>query len=825
MDSERGLSSEEARKRLRENGANIISRKIELPPILEFLLKFKNPLVIILLLAATVAFVMGDKKSPVIITLMVLISTTLDFINTFRSKKAADELIDRVKLKISVMRDEKETLILTEHLVSGDLVLLEPGNIIPADGAIVFAKDFFVDESSLTGESFPLKKDKKDNVYMGSSVTTGEAKIFIEKTGRETKYSHIAEELLRRDDQTDFDRGVKDFSFLVIKVILVLVLSIFLINALMRRDLLESFLFTVALAVGVTPELLPMIITLNLTKGALAMSRHGVIVKKLSAIQNLGSMDVFCTDKTGTLTEGHIALVKYVDGDGQISEKVLRYAYINSFFGSGVSNPLDSAVRRFKHIEISNYKKIDEIPFDFARRRGSVIVEENDKKILITKGAPEEILPVIRYFEHEHQLINKHIHEKLHKLYETMSQDGFRVLAVAKKAINSDKRLFEKEDEQDMVFLGFVAFLDPPKAGVAETLKRMESYGVEIKVLSGDNELVNKKIAEEIGLPVKGILRGDQISKMTHRELRFAVEKTTIFARVSPDQKMQIVRTLKANGHVTGFMGDGINDSLSLKHADTGISVNNAVDVAKDTADIILVQKSLGQLVNGIIEGRKTFTNTNKYLMMALSSNFGNMFSMAGASLILPFLPMLPAQVLLNNLLYDSSQFSIPLDAVDEEDIKMPRRWNIKFIKKFMFAFAPVSSLYDFITFAVLYWIFQMANGSFQAGWFLESMATQTFVIYIIRTRKVSFIQSWPSLSLILSTILMVVVSWLVVFSGLNRYFGFIPPTFSQSLAITAIIFVYLLTVERTKIYFYKHLKSSDETSSILKPFVVSSEA
>jgi len=801
-----GLSTKEAKKLYKQYGPNSIVYKVERSPLVQFLLEFKNPLIFILIIAAVISFFVGEIISSIIIILMVLLSTVLDFVNTYKSQKAADALKEKVRITANVLRDGKPQDLPVHSIVPGDVILLEPGDIIPADGKVIEAKDFFVDESSLTGESYPAEKMADQPVFMGSNVVTGDAKILIQATGKSTKFSSIAEVLLKKEEMTDFDRGIQDFSYLILKVILVLVVSIFLVNIVTRHNsIFDSFLFALALAVGLTPELLPMVVTFNLSKGSLALAKEGVIVKKLSAIQNFGSMDILCTDKTGTLTEGKIVLIKCVDAKGKESPDVLLYAYINSYYETGIKNPMDNAIRDIKKINIGEYKKIDEIPFDYKRKRGSIVVDDGER-IMITKGAPEEIFKISKYYQKQANKFDGKIKKEISDLYEALSKDGFRVLGVAKKVMKDNRSVYAKEDETDMIFMGFAAFLDPPKTTVTETLKIMEDYGISIKILTGDNELVTQRVAEEIGLKVKGVLTADQIVGMDNAAMAKAVEETTIFARLSPDQKMRIIKLLQKNGHVVGYLGDGINDAPSLRAADAGISVNNAVDVAKESADLILLRKSLRELINGVIEGRKTFSNTIKYLMMNLSSNFGNMFSLAGASLFLPFLPMLPAQVLLNNLMYDTSQFTIPLDNVDVEDVKKPRRWDINFIKKFMLVFGPVSSVYDFATFFVLFLVFHLNASAFQTGWFLESLATQTLVVHIIRTRKTSFFQSRASAALTFSTFFIVIISWILVFSGWGSYFQFTAPTLKQGLAIFAIVAVYLVNVEIVKKWFFKKI-------------------
>lgn len=800
-----GLSRHEAKERLATYGPNEIIQSKKLSVAANFFLKFKNPLIIILILAALVSGFLGNRIDPFIIIAMVILSVTIDFINTYKSQKAAEALRDRVKITATVVREGALEEIPLSLIVPGDVVILSPGDVIPADGIVLQAKDFFINESSLTGESFPSEKGTDASIFMGSSVVTGTGLMTVRNTGRKTKFSSIAETLMRKEEPTEFDRGIKDFSFLIMKVILVLVVFVFFVNAFTKHQLLESFLFAIALAVGLTPELLPMVIAINLSRGSLVMSKRGVIVKKLSAIQSFGSMDILCTDKTGTLTEDRIVLIKCVDGYGVESDQVFLYSYVNSFYQSGFLNPLDTAVVDFRKIHTSEYKKIDETPFDYIRKRNTVVVDGPEGRLLITKGAPEELLRDCTFYGDDTTPFTEEIRKRIEGEYRELSKEGFRVLAVAIKKIQETKEVYGKNEEHNMVFVGFIAFLDPAKKTVAETLNKLEEYGIEIKIITGDNDLVSQKIARDIDLRVKGVLIGSEIETLSDDALRIKAEATTIFARVSPDQKTRIIRLLQKNKHVVGYMGDGINDAPALKAADVGISVNNAVDVAKESADIILIYKSLKDLVDGVIEGRKTFSNTMKYLMMSLSSNFGNMFSMAGASLFIPFLPMLPTQILLNNLIYDSSQLALSMDNVDSADIKKPRKLDIVFIKKFMMIFGPLSSVFDVITFLMLLFVFQFTGSDFQTGWFLESLATQTLVIYVIRSRF-SFLKSKPSIALVISTLLAVGVGWGIAQSSLGILFNFTPLSLFPLLAIGIIVSAYLVATYCAKQWFYHKL-------------------
>jgi Mg2+-importing ATPase len=803
-----GLSTSQANAQLNKYGLNEIVKVKKISVFFDFLSRFKNPLLIILIISATISGVLGDPITAGIIIFIVLVSVVIDFINTFRSQKAAEDLKKRVMITTTVLRDGVECEIELSHIVPDDVIVLNPGDIIPADGQVEEAKDLFVNESQLTGESYPVEKEDGAFVYMGSSVNTGKAFMTVKETGKNTKFSHIAETLIKKEEPTEFDRGIKEFSALIMKLTFVLVLFVFFVNTLLKHNIFESFLFSIALAVGLTPELLPMIIAINLSKGSLAMARHGVIVKKLSAIQNFGNMDILCTDKTGTLTEDKIKLVKYVDAEGENSDAVFVAAYVNSLLSGSFKSPLDSAIKDFKSIDINIYKKIDEIPFDFVRRRDSIVVEKDGEHMMIVKGAPEQVVEICSLYKEKP--ITNDLRTSILKEYENLSQDGFRVLGVAQKIISATKNTYSKDDEKEMDFLGFIAFLDPPKESVTKTLKILEKYGIEIKILTGDNDLVTEKIAREISLPVKGILLGTDINDLTDHELAIKAEQATIFARVSPEQKEKIINVLKSLHHVVGFLGDGINDAPSLKAADVGISVNNAVDVAKDAADLILLEKSLQNLIDGVAEGRRTFANTLKYLMMSLSSNFGNMFSMAGASLLLPFLPMTAPQILLNNLLYDSSQIAIPTDNVDESYMIKPRKFKIRFIKLFMVIFGPISSVFDFLTFFILLIIFHFGESAFQTGWFLESIATQTFVVYIIRTKRIPFLESRPSKMLVASTVFAVGIACAIIYLPINKLLGFTSLKLLPIFSIAIITLIYLIIIEFAKHWFYKKIVTDD---------------
>ncbi|MGB9676903.1 MAG: magnesium-translocating P-type ATPase, partial [Candidatus Bathyarchaeales archaeon] len=693
-----GLSSEDVEERLKAFGYNELVKKKKRAAIVDFLSHFKSPLIIILLVAGLISGFSGEVVNATIIFVIVTFSVVLDFYQESKAERAAEMLKQRVATTATVLRDGVKREVRLAEIVPGDIIFISAGDIVPADARVISAKDLFVNQSALTGESFPVEKtglslksydpsitEWSNYLFMGTSVVSGTATAVVVKTGSLTEYGKIAKRLVEREAETEFQRGIRSFGYMIMQMTFLLVIFVFLINALYMRSLLDSLLFAVALAVGLTPELLPMIISINLSKGAMAMAKRGVIVKRLASIQNFGSMDVLCTDKTGTLTENRIKLVLHVDLNGEESEKVLLYSYLNSYFQTGLKNPIDEAILNFRNVEVKDYRKIDEVPFDFVRKRLSVVVEYQNQRFMITKGAPEEIAKVCTYYEVGEVIadITDEMRRKIEQKYVELSAEGYRVLGVAYKRLKEDKSVYAADDEREMVFLGFVAFLDPPKETAKESLQLLKNAGVELKILTGDNELVTRKVCEYLGLEIKGIVTGSEIAQMHYDALARVVEEANVFCRVTPAQKGRIINALRNNGHVVGFLGDGINDAPSLRSADVGISVNNAVDVAKESADIILLQNDLTVLHYGVLEGRKTFGNTMKYIMMGVSSNFGNMFSVAGASLFLHFLPMLPIQILLNNLLYDFSQSTIPADEVDQEYIEKPKRWDIHFIRRF----------------------------------------------------------------------------------------------------------------------------------------------
>ena len=804
-----GLSQAEAARRLKQYGINEFAGKKKLQPLMIFLSKFKSPLLILLIAAAIISGFLGSVFEGAVILVIVFGSAFIDFFNSYKSAQAAEELQEKVNITAAVMRGGELREESMREVVPGDVFVLKAGDLVPADGVLISAKDLFLNEGVLTGESLPVEKTaaakpEEKMLFLGTSVVSGEGTAVAAITGGGTKVGTIAGKLKKADEPTEFERNLKDFSLFIFRTTLFLVLVVILLNIfVIKRDPLQIFLFAVAIAVGLTPELLPLIVTSNLAKGALRMSKGGVIVKKLAAIHNFGSVDVLCTDKTGTLTEDRITLMEALDPFGKESDRTLFWGYLSSRHLTGVRGVLDKAIEDYKKVDVSGWEKIDEVPFDAERRLESVVVKNEKETVLIAKGAPEEILRVADGYGEKAEKLTAAVREKISEEYDRLSADGFRVLAVGIKKVTAKDEPYGKDDEKDLSIVGFLAFLDPPKKSVKETLRRMELHKVDIKIITGDNFLVTKKVAEEIGFEIKNPLTGDEMTKLGEHALRTHVEQSNVFTRVNPEQKELIIRALRENGHVVAYMGDGVNDVLSIKEADVGISVQNAVDIAKETADIILLRRGLGEIIEGIVEGRKTFANTFKYLMMTLSSNFGNMFSMPIASVFLPFLPMTAPQILLNNFLYDSSQLAIPFDNVETEFLARPKKFDIKFMKKFMLIFGPLSSCFDFITFAVLIWLFHVGSVGFQTGWFLESIATQTFVVGIIRNRG-SLAKTPPSLQLVVSTVAAVFIAWIIPFTPLGPLFGFVRFGGYPMVVIGLVVAVYLIAVQSAKGFFYK---------------------
>ena len=815
---------------LKKHGANIVVDKKRISGFWIFFEKLTSPLFLLMIGISVVSFVVGQRASAIIVMMMIILSATLDFINSYKSQKAVDRLTAMVSTKTTVIRDGKKQEIDVHEVVPGDLIYLSAGSVIPADCQVVEGDDFFVNQSSLTGESMPVEKSVSKKgvvekltpentavVFMGTSVISGFATVRVLETGIRTEFGKVAKELNKAKPKTDFEINTMKFSFFIMKIVFYMVSFVFVAflvknsHDLSIAVILEAFTFALAVTIGVTPDMLPAIITVCLSKGSQMMAKKEVIVKQLSSIENFGSMDILCTDKTGTLTQDLITLIKYIDCNGKESDKIFRLGHLSSHFHTGAQNPLDTAVNNFKDLDVSDYEKIDEIPYDFLRKRSSMVVRRNGKRFLITKGAQEEIIKICHGYEADNKIdvIDK-CKTLIEKQANELSANGFRVLGICYKEIpDDDVRSYSNTIENEMIFSGFLAFLDPPKESAGSTIAELEKLGIEVKILTGDNDVLTQKICRDLGLNIKGVMTGVEMANYDDAQLEKKIKDISIFARVTPMQKEKIILLLKKGGKTVGFLGDGINDAPALRAADVGISVNNAVDIAKDTADIILMQKSLEALKDGVLEGRKTFHNTMKYILMGLSSNFGNMFSMMGAVTFLPFLPMLPAQILFNNFVYDSSQFSLPTDDVDADELLKPAHWDLKFIRKYMIVFGSVSSIFDFLTFYLLYYVYHLTEHQFQTGWFIESIATQILVIYIIRTKKIPFLQSRPSRALFITTFTAVVISWLVQFTPFGVMMQLERLPLNIMMIIASYVFVYLVLVEFVKRIFYRmHFRS-----------------
>ena len=826
-----GLTTEEAAERLAEHGPNVLAKDQRAGIGRLLWHAVLNPLVVLLGVLATISFATGDARAGIVMALMIALGVGLKLIQEARADSAAARLKAMISVTATVIRDGSPREIPVAQLVPGDVVQLAAGDMIPGDVRVVAAKDLFVTQGSLTGESFPVEKFEVEKnaavtapieltsiAFLGTSVESGSAQAIVVATGKDTFLGGMAQSLSEERTQTAFDKGIARFTWLMVRFILVMVPLVFVINGLTKGKWGEAFFFAVAVAVGLTPEMLPMIVTVCLSKGALAMSRKKVIVKRLNAIQDLGAMDVLCTDKTGTLTADRVVLEKYCDVVLKEDQGVLALAYMNSHFQTGLKNVLDRAIlahtETHAHAEIPEYAKVDEIPFDFQRRIMSVVVRTPEgRDRIISKGAPEEIFARCKEFEldGERFAMDHLLIEELKEEYEHLSADGFRVLAIASKevaphgAVAGGTTPYTKADECDLTLNGYVAFLDPPKGTAGAAIRAPEGHGIRVKVVTGDNDLVARKVCKEVGLATEFVLLGSEVEEMTDDQLADAAERTTLFARVSPAHKRRVIVALQSRGHTVGFMGDGINDAPALRAADVGISVDTAVDIAKESADMILLEKSLMALEEGVVEGRKVFANILKYVRMGASSNFGNMFSVLGASVFVPYLPMAPIQILANNLLYDVSQTAIPTDDVDPEQVEKPRPWDIKQLTRFIVFIGPCSSIFDYTTFFMMLYIFNCWNVStpeaaahsaslFQTGWFVESLLTQTLIIHVIRTNKIPFLQSRPSWPLLVMSVVLMAIGVAIPFTPLGGYLGFtpLPPLYWPLLGLTLLCYVVL---------------------------------
>jgi Mg2+-importing ATPase len=828
-----GLTAETAAEKLVALGPNLVAHERRQGLLQELIGRAKNPLNFLLFTLAAVSYFLGDQRAAAVIAAMVLLSVSLAFVQEHRSNNAAARLRAMVRTTATVLRrhsaieGEQPQEIPIEELVPGDVVRLSAGDMIPADLRLLAAKDLFLNESTLTGEAMPVEKsvvaihgqrdaptDLPNICFMGSNVLSGAGTAVVVQTGAGTYFGELAGMLVRQRAPTSFDKGVTRFTWLMIRFMAVMVPSVFVINGVTKGDWLEALMFALAVAVGLTPEMLPMIVTVNLAKGAIAMSRKRVIVKRLNSIQNFGAMDILCTDKTGTLTQDKIILMHHVDLHGQESAQVLEYAYLNSHYQSGLRNLLDVAVldhvEMKEHVQLEHhFEKVDELPFDFSRRRMSVVLATEEKKhLLICKGAVEEVFAACTQYAMDGDVAPLDVGHlvQMQQQTERLNADGFRVIAVAYKEIDDTRSNYHTEDESDLTLLGYIAFLDPPKESAGIAIAALARSGVGVKILTGDNDIIARKICRSVGVATDYVLLGRDVEKLNDRELARCLDTVTICAKVSPAQKARIIEALHLAGHVVGFLGDGINDGPALKSADVGVSVDTAVDIAKESADIILLEKSLTVLSDGVLEGRKIFGNIVKYIKMGASSNFGNMFSVLGASIFLPFLPMAPIQVLTNNLLYDFSQTTIPTDNVDDDYIAAPRRWDIGNITKFMLFLGPISSIFDYVTYGALILVFgAWANPPlFQTGWFVESLLTQTLIIHIIRTAKIPFLQSRASSSLIATTILVAGAGALLPYSPLSSTLGFVPLPETYWPAVVAIILGYCVLAHLVKTWFVR---------------------
>lgn len=843
-----GLTEDEVESRLKEFGENEIAKEKRKNPFVLFLEAFANPFIGILTVLAIVSLIIDvilvepheeDWTSVIVIATMVILSSILRFVQEWRSTKASAALQQMVTNTASVFRDHKQESdeVDIKHLVPGDIIYLSAGDMIPADVRIIECKDLFVSQSSLTGESEAVEKHpglieskssrgsviELDNIcFMGSNIISGYAKAVIIETGKDTYLGTIAKSITGVRAETSFDIGINSVSFLLIRFMIVMVPFVFLVNGISKGDWYNAFLFAISVAVGLTPEMLPMIVTANLSKGAVTMAKKKTIVKNLNSIQNFGAMNILCTDKTGTLTRDEIVLEKHlrVDGKHDDKERVLRHAYFNSYFQTGLRNLIDRAILshvkelNLEHLK-NNYIKVDEIPFDFTRRRLSVVVEDKlGKRQIITKGAVEEMLSICSYVEFDGKVheFSKELREKALAISNKMNHEGMRVLAVAQKSWITKDHDFAVADESEMVLIGFLAFLDPPKPSSAEAIKKLHEHGVEVKVLSGDNEAVVKTICRQVGVDTTHSLTGDKVEEMTDEQLKEVIEKVTIFSKLTPMQKTRIITLLQELDNTVGFLGDGINDAPALRHADVGISVDNAVDIAKESADIILLEKDLMVLEDGVIEGRQTFGNIMKYIKMTTSSNYGNMFSVIIASIFLPFLPMLHTHLLVQNLLYDVSQITIPFDRMDPEYLRKPRKWDASDLRRFMLYIGPISSIFDIVTFAVLWYVFAYNSPDkqafFQSAWFVEGLLSQTLIVHMIRTRKIPFIQSNATWPVTLLTGGIMIIGLILPFTGIGSSIGLVPLPWSYFPWLIGILVAYCLLTQVVKKWYIKKFNS-----------------
>ncbi|MCX9009571.1 MAG: magnesium-translocating P-type ATPase [Candidatus Methanoperedens sp.] len=814
-----GITGDEARQRLARYGSNLLTPRKRSDALALLLAQFKSPITLILLFAAGLSFFLHEHVDVFIILAIVFVSGLLGFWQERGAANAVEKLLAIVQIKATVLRNGSPKEIPVEEIVPGDIIILNAGDIIPGDCLILESKDLFVDEATLTGETYPVEKSagelvketqlgqRGNTLFMGTHVISGSAKAVAVFTGTETEFGKVSLRLKLRPPETEFERGVRRFGYFLMEITMLLVISIFAINAYMARPVLEALLFSLALAVGLTPQLLPAIISVNLAHGAKRMALQKVIVKRLASIENFGSMNVLCSDKTGTLTGGMVQVNSTLDVEGKESEKILFYAYLNAFFETGFANPIDNAIRNYRQFKVPGYQKLDEVPYDFIRKRLSILVSKDDKHLMVTKGALQNVLAVCSSAETSDEMIVDiaTVKEQIQQCFEKQSSKSFRILGVAYRDVGSDS-LITKDHEAAMTFLGFLVLFDPPKPGIVDTINQLSHLGISLKIITGDNKLVAANVGKQVGLAGPSILTGQDLRQMSDEALLGRVNDINIFADIEPNQKERIILALKKTGNVVGYMGDGINDASALHVADVGISVDSAVDVAKDAADIVLLEKDLSVLVQGVREGRMTFANTLKYVFMATSANFGNMFSMAGVSLFLPFLPLLPGQILLTNLMTDIPEMTIATDSVDNEMVDHPRRWNIGFIRNFMLVFGILSSVFDYLTFGALLFILHAGMDQFRAGWFMESVISASMIVLVIRTKK-PFFKSIPGKYLSTATLLIVVSAFLFPFIPIGKVFGFSQLPISFLLLMGVIVAFYIITAEMVKAVFYRRVK------------------
>lgn len=813
-----GLGNAEARDRLERVGPNVLKVRKRATALGLFLRQFRSPLVLILVFATFVSALAKDYADAGVILVIVVGSALITFAQEYSASRGVEKLRARLVHKVTVLRDRTARPVPAEEIVPGDIVVLSAGSLIPADGRVLEAKDFFVSQAVLTGETFPVEKVPGDAdsqaglagrtncVFMGTTVRSGTAHVLVAVTGAGTAYGRIADRLARRPPETEFERGIRRFGLMLSQVMVALILVVFGMNIISVKPPLDSLLFAIALAVGISPELLPAIITINLSKGAREMAKAGVIVRRLNSIENLGSMDVLCTDKTGTLTEGLVHLDGAFGVEGQASDEVFRYAFLNAHFQTGLANPLDEAIIGARPIGTDGAVKLDEIPYDFVRKRLSIVVREKGAgPLLITKGALENVLAECVDVRKGGAAVplGPEEREAIRTRFAAWSEQGFRVLGVAFKSV-PEQAAYTRDDEHGLTFAGFLSFFDPPKAGVLQTIEALAARGVRLKIITGDNRRVAEHVARMVGLEVEGVITGTDLDILRDEALWQRAEHTTLFAEVDPNQKERIIRALQRDGHVVGYLGDGINDAPALHDADVGISVEGAVDVAREAADLVLLKPGLDVLARGVEEGRVTFANSLKYIFTTTSANFGNMLSMAAASLFLPFLPLLAKQILLNNFLSDFPAIAIAGDNVDPEWMRTPHRWDIKSIRNFMIIFGLTSSLFDFLTFGILLFVLKGTQDIFRTGWFVESVLTELLVALVVRTRR-PFYRSRPGRWLLISTAVVTALTFVLPYLPLNPVLGFVPLPASVMAWLVAITVLYVLATEVVKKIFYAH--------------------